>query len=75
MLKTLSTLSSLEAGSNTPLKRWNNSDVWEQTQQIKIAFTKKLKEIEINECLLKFGAESFVFQSYIQKYKDQDIRI
>jgi hypothetical protein len=26
----------------------------------------------VNECLLSFGAESFVFQYAIQKYKDQD---
>jgi len=26
--------------------------------------------IEVRECLLSFGAESFVFQFAIQKYKD-----
>jgi hypothetical protein len=29
--------------------------------------------IEVRECLLPFGAESFVFQVAIQKLKDQDI--
>ena len=27
----------------------------------------------VRECLLSFGAESFVFQFAIQKFKDQDI--
>ena len=32
------------------------------------------EEIEVRECLLSFGAESFVFQVAIQKLKDQDIQ-
>jgi hypothetical protein len=31
------------------------------------------EQIEIRECLLSFGAKSFVFQVTIQKLKDQDI--
>ena len=31
-------------------------------------------KIEVRECLLSFGAESFVFQLSIQKYKDEDIQ-
>ena len=30
-------------------------------------------QIEVRECLLSFGAEPFVFQFAIQKFKDQDI--
>ena len=30
-------------------------------------------KIEVAECLLLFGAESFVFKFAIQKVKDQDI--
>jgi hypothetical protein len=30
----------------------------------------KLRAVEIRECLLSFGAESFVFQFVIQKFKD-----
>jgi len=30
-------------------------------------------QIEVRECLLLFGTESFVFQFAIQKVKDQDI--
>jgi hypothetical protein len=30
--------------------------------------------IEVRECLLSFGAESFVVQSAIQKYKDYNIQ-
>jgi len=28
------------------------------------------EQIEVRECLLSFGAESFVFQFAIQKFKD-----
>jgi hypothetical protein len=31
------------------------------------------EQIEVRECLLSFGAESFVFQVVIQKLNDQDI--
>ena len=30
-------------------------------------------QIEVRECLLPLGAEPFVFQFAIQKFKDQDI--
>jgi hypothetical protein len=32
-----------------------------------------IEQIEVRKCLLSFGAESFVFQDAIQKFKDQDI--
>jgi len=32
-----------------------------------------IQYIEVRKCLLSFGAESFVFQVAIQKFKDQDI--
>ena len=36
---------------------------------------KEIKEqIEVRECLLPLGAEPFVFQFAIQKFKDQDIQ-
>ena len=31
------------------------------------------EQIEVRECLLPLGAEAFVFQFTIQKFKDQDI--
>ena len=31
------------------------------------------KKIEVRECLLPIGAEPFVFQFVIRKFKDQDI--
>jgi hypothetical protein len=34
---------------------------------------RNLERIEVRECLLLFGAESFVFQVAIQKLKDRDI--
>ena len=37
------------------------------------SLTKASLQIEVRECLLSFGAESFVFQFAIQKFKDQDI--
>jgi hypothetical protein len=33
----------------------------------------KKSNLGIRECLLLLGAESFVFQMAIQKFKDQDI--
>ena len=33
---------------------------------------KDQEQIEVRECYLSSGAESFVFQFAIQKYKDQD---
>jgi hypothetical protein len=33
-----------------------------------------MKSIEVRECLLSFGAESFVFQFNIQKFKDYNIQ-
>ena len=32
-----------------------------------------IEQIEVRKCLLSFGAEPFVFQAAIQKFKDQDI--
>jgi hypothetical protein len=32
-----------------------------------------IQQIEVRECLLSFGAESFVFQFATQIYKDEDI--
>jgi len=41
---------------------------------IKIAFIKKLSEVEIRDCLLSFDVESFVFQLAVHKYKDLNIQ-
>jgi hypothetical protein len=39
----------------------------------KISFRKKLRtNCSVREYLLSFGAESFLFQSAIQRYKDKD---
>jgi hypothetical protein len=40
---------------------------------IRISFMKKLRAIEIRECLLSFGAEYFVFRFVIQRCKNEDI--
>jgi len=53
-----------------PLKWLKSSKSWEQFQQIKVIVRKKLEQIEVRECLLLFGAESFIFQFAIQKLKD-----
>ena len=39
----------------------------------KNSIQEEFKRIEVRECLLLFGTESFVFQFAIQKVKDQDI--
>ena len=57
-----------------PLKWLKSSNIWEQFQQIKVIFRRKLEQIEVRECLLSFGAESFVFQFAIQKLKDYSIQ-
>ena len=35
---------------------------------------KDQEQIEVGECYLSSGAESFIYQFVIQKYKDQDIQ-
>ena len=42
--------------------------IWVQTQKIYSGINEE--QIEVSECLLSFGAESFVFQFGIQKFKD-----
>jgi len=44
--------------------------MWGTALIIKIPFTKNEDQTEVRECLLLFGAESFVFQFDIQKYKE-----
>ena len=57
-----------------PLKWLKSSNIWEQFQLIKVIFRKKLDQIEVRECLLSFGAKSFVFQFAIQKLKDYSMQ-
>jgi len=52
------------------LKGWKSSNVWEQPLHIKILFGRNHEQVDVRECLLSFGAESFVFQLAIQKFKD-----
>ena len=40
---------------------------------VTLATLVRVLAIEVRECLLLFGAESFVFQFAIQKVKDQDM--
>ena len=49
-----------------PLKWLKSSNIWEQFQQIKVIFRKKLEQIEVRECLLSFGAE-FLSSSLLSK--------
>jgi len=67
-----STLESVEEFKylGTTLKLKLNSVVLVRTR---ILLRKKLEQIEVRKCLLSFGAESFVFQVAIQKFKDQII--
>ena len=57
-----------------PLKWLKISNIWEQFQQIKVIFRRKLEQIEVRECLLSFGTESFFFQCTFQKLKDYSIQ-
>jgi len=41
--------------------------------QSPLLLNKELSIIEVGERLLLFGAESFLFQFAIQKFKDQDL--
>ena len=43
------------------------------TECILVKVKAKTTLIEGGECLILFGAESFIFQFAIQKFKDQDI--
>ena len=52
-----------------PLRVLESSNIWEQPKQIKIAFVKKLEQIEVRECLVSFVTESFVFHCAVQKCK------
>jgi len=38
--------------------------------KLKVYSGRNQEQIEVRECLLSFGAESFVFQVAIQKFKD-----
>ena len=49
-----------------PLKGWKISNIWEPS---KFYSGRNQEQIEARECLQSFGAESFVFQLAIQKYK------
>jgi len=50
-----------------PLEGWNSSNIWEQPN---FYSGRNEEQIEVREYFLSFGAESFVFQFAIQKYKD-----
>ena len=43
------------------------------SNEVAEALVAATREIEVRKCLLSFGAEAFVFQVAIQKFKDQDI--
>jgi len=48
---------------------WEISDICEQSNQMKIAFMKKLDQSEVRQSLQSIGTELFAFQFAIQKYK------
>ena len=55
-----------------PSRGGKSLNIWEQLLQIKILLQKKLRADWGQEMLAIIGAESFVFQVAIQKFKDQD---
>jgi len=56
-------------------KKWIHIliDVMNKFNESKFYCGRDYEQIEVRKCLLSFGAESFVFQVAIQKFKDQDI--
>jgi hypothetical protein len=56
------------------LKGWNSSYIWEQPFKSKFHSVKNYEQIEVKECLLSFGAESFVLQFGVKKYKVKTYR-
>ena len=62
-----------EVTSQVLCKGWNGSNIGEKLNKSKFYSGRNKEQIEVRECLLSFGAESFVFQFAIHKYKYQDI--
>ena len=65
------------AGPNHSMKIDNNSfekveefKFWNNFNKSKFCSGRNQEQTEIRECLLSFGAEYFVFQFAIQKFKD-----
>jgi len=56
-----------------------DNSTFERVEEFKYLGTTKFycgrnyEQIKVRKCLLSFGAEPFVFQAAIQKFKDQDI--
>jgi hypothetical protein len=48
------------------LKVWNSSNIWDQQNQSKLYLRTNPEQNELGECLLSFGAESFVLQFAVQ---------
>jgi len=59
---------------NSSLKGCNSSNIWNNLNTSKFYSGRNCEQIEVRECLLSFGAESFVFQFAIQTFKDYDIQ-
>jgi len=55
---------------NSSFERVEEFKYWGTTITNQNSIQEEIKQTEVRECLLSFGAESFVFQFAIQKYKD-----
>jgi hypothetical protein len=55
---------------NKCLKGWKSSKYLGTTLTNQNSIHEEIKSRQIKECLLSFSAESFVFQSLIQRYND-----
>ena len=51
------------------MKGWNSSSIWEQLLTYQIHSGRYKEQIEVRECLLSFGAESFILQFLPKKIK------
>jgi hypothetical protein len=62
-----------KAGRSHDMKIDNSS--FEGVEEFKyLGTTLKMQKIEVRECLLSLGTESFVFQFAIQKYKAKNVQ-
>ena len=55
---------------NNYFEGWKSSNIGNNLNKSKIYSGRNSEEFEVRECLLSSGAESFVFQFAIQKFKD-----
>jgi hypothetical protein len=56
--------------NNSSFQKVEELNIWKNLNKSKFYSGRTLEQTEVSECLLSFGAELFVFQFVIRKYKD-----